>query len=86
MRKSLTGREDKLGFQLKKRQSRRVPSIIVTDMDFEDDIALVSDGINEEEEMLRRVELSAKCIVLSMNTGKTNTCHSIITNSLISRQ
>ena len=39
-------------------------------MDFEDDIALVSDGIKEAEEMLRRVELSAKCIGLSMNTGK----------------
>ena len=40
-------------------------------MDFADDIALVSDGIKEAEEMLRRVELSAKCIGLSMNTGKT---------------
>ena len=70
MRKSLTGREEKLGFQLRKRQSRRVPPIIITDMDFADDIALVSDGIKEAEEMLRRVDLSAKCIGLSMNTGK----------------
>ena len=60
-----------LGFQLRKRQSRRVPPIIVTDMDFADDIALVSDGIKKAEEMLRRVELSAKCIGLSMNTVKT---------------
>ena len=58
MRKALTGREEKLGFHLRKRQSRRVPPIIVTDMDFADDIALVSDGIKEAEEMLRRVELS----------------------------
>ena len=40
-------------------------------MDFADDIALVSDGIKEAEVMLRRVELSAKCIGLSMNIGKT---------------
>ena len=40
-------------------------------MDFADDIALVSGGIKEAEEMLIRVELSAKCIGLSMNTGKT---------------
>ena len=71
IRKALTGREEKLGFQLRKRQSRMVPPIIVTDMDFADDIALVSDGIKESEEMLRIVELSAKCIGLSMNTGKT---------------
>ena len=58
MRKSLTGREEKLGFQLKKSQSRKVPPIIVTEMDFADDIALVSEYIKEAEDMLRRVELS----------------------------
>ena len=62
MRKPLTVREEKLVFQLRKRQSRRVPPTIVTDMDFADNIALVSDGIIEAEEMLRRVELSANCI------------------------
>ena len=40
-------------------------------MYFADDIALVSDGIKEPKEMLRIVDLSAKCIGLSMNTGKT---------------
>ena len=58
MRKALTGIEEKM------------PPIIVTDMDFADYIALVSEGIKESEVMLRRVELSAKCIVISMNTGK----------------
>ena len=62
MRKVLTGREEKLGFQLRKRHSRRVPPIIVTEMDFADDIALVSDGIKEAEEMLRIVGLSITCI------------------------
>ena len=71
MRKDLTGREEKLGIQSMKRQSRRVTPIIVTDMDFADDIVLVSDGSNEAEQMLRRVEISEKCIGLSMNTGKT---------------
>ena len=71
MRKALMGREEKLGFQLSKRQSRRIQPIIVTDMDFVDDIDLVSDGIKEAEEMLRRVELSSKYIGLIMNTGKT---------------
>ena len=49
MRKSLTSSEEKLGFHLRKRQSRKVALIIVTDMDFEDNIALVSDGIKEAE-------------------------------------
>ena len=40
-------------------------------MDFADDRVLVSYGIKEAEEMLRRVELSTKYIGLSMNTGKT---------------
>ena len=41
MRSDLLGREDKLGFQLRKRKSRRVPPITITDMDFADDILLV---------------------------------------------
>ena len=71
MRTALQGREDKIGFQLSKRKSRRVPPITVTDMDFADDIAYVSEGIKEAQEMLTRVEKSAKRVGLSMNTGKT---------------
>ena len=47
MRTALQGREDKLGFQQRKRKSRRVAPITVTDMDFADDIALLSEGIKE---------------------------------------
>ena len=71
MRTSLLGREDKLGFQLRKRKSRRVPPITITYMEFADDIALVSEGIKEAQEMLTRVEKSAKRVGLSMHTGKT---------------
>ena len=71
MRTALQGRENKLGFQLRKRKSRRVQHITVTYMDFADDIALVSEGIKETQEMLTRVEKSAKRVGLSMNTGKT---------------
>ena len=68
---ALQGREDKLVFQLRKIKSRRVPPITVTDIDFADYIALVSEGIKESQEMLTRVEKSAKRIGLSMNIGKT---------------
>ena len=49
MKIDLQGRENKLGFQLRKRKSRRVPPITVTYMGFADDIALVSEGIKEAE-------------------------------------
>ena len=52
MRTVLLGREDKLGFQLWKSKSRRVPPITITDMDFTNDIALVSEGIKDAQEML----------------------------------
>ena len=70
MRTALLGREYKLYFQLRKRKSRRVPPITITDIDFADNIALVSEGIKESQEMLTRVEKSAKRVGISMNTGK----------------
>ena len=60
MRTALKGREDKLGFQLRKRKSRRVSPISVIDMDFVDDIAIVRERIKEAQEMVIRVEKSAK--------------------------
>ena len=64
-------REDNLGFQLSKRRSIRVPPFAVTDMDFADGSELVREGIKESQDMLIRVEKSAKRVELSMNTGKT---------------
>ena len=49
MRTDLLGREDKQGFQLRKIKSKRTPLITVTDMDFADDIALISEGIKEAQ-------------------------------------
>ena len=71
MRTALQARETKLGFQLQKIKCRRVPPITITDMDFADDIELVNEGIKEAQEMITRVEKSAKRVGLSMNTGKT---------------
>ena len=68
MRTALQGREDKIGFQLRKRKSRRIPHITVTDMYFADYIALVSAYIKEAQYILTRVEKSSKRLGLSMNT------------------
>ena len=70
MRTALPGREDKLSFKLSKRKSRRVKPITVTYTVFADNIALVSEGIKETQEMLTRVEQLAKRLGLSMDTGK----------------
>ena len=69
-----------------KRQSRRVPPIIVTDIDFADDIALVSDGIKEAEEMLRRD--SSEKYVKIRKARDWRTCHQMrnIWNSKLSRK
>ena len=40
-------------------------------MDFADDIELVSECIKEAQEMITRVQKSANCVGLSMNTGET---------------
>ena len=58
MRTAVLGREDQLYFQLRKRKSRRVQPITVTDIDIADDSALVIEGIKEAQEMLTRVEKS----------------------------
>ena len=53
MRKALEGRED-LGFELERRSSRRHPPVTITDTDFADDIALISEEIEQAQEMLPR--------------------------------
>ena len=71
MRKALEGREEELGFKLEKRRSRRHPPVLITDTDFADDIALISEGIQEAQEMLTRVETETLKIGLHLNEKKT---------------
>ena len=49
---AIDGREEELGFHLVKRRSRRVGPEVVTDMDFADDIALLSEEIEQAQELL----------------------------------
>ena len=43
LRRAIYGREEELGFTLQKRASRRIAAKMVTDLDFADDITLLSD-------------------------------------------
>ena len=71
LREALSGKEEELGFHLKERQSRRVGPICLTDLDFADDIALVSHEIDQAQQMLTRVETSAANVGLLANAKKT---------------
>lgn len=63
--------ETEHGFTLKPAQSRRVVSETVTDVEFADDVALVTDSIEAAQNLLGRLETAASSVGLTMNDGKT---------------
>ena len=71
LRKALKGKEEELGFQLKRRQSRRVSPEVITDLDFADDIAFLSEQTTQAQEMLTRVEQASSEVGLRANGKKT---------------
>ena len=62
MRQTYNGREY-LGFQLCRRRSRRLPAV-VTDLDFADDLALLTEEIEQAQEILHRLEKEAEMVGL----------------------
>ena len=71
LRKALQGNEDRLGFTLVQRKSRRIGPQVITDMDFADDIALLANCLKDAEELLQLVESNALKVGLGMNAKKT---------------
>jgi hypothetical protein len=71
LRKVLNGKEEELGFHLRKRKSRRIWPECITDLDFADDIALISEQINQAQTMLERVESAAAEVGIIANPKKT---------------
>ena len=71
MRIALGKDEDNLGFTISPRRSRRQPADVITDLDFADDIALLSDTLDQAQELLSRVESAADAVGLQMNVSKT---------------
>jgi len=67
MRKAIVGKEEELGFTLEERRSRRVHPITITDLNFADDLVLLSNEIDQAQEILTRVESELGKI----NAGKT---------------
>ena len=60
-----------LGFTLKKWQNRRHPAETITDIYYADDLALLSDTINDANDLLHHLERAAKGIGLNVNVKKT---------------
>ena len=71
MRQAVSGREEELGFTIHPRKSRRHPKTVLTDLDFADDISLLSDEIEQAQELLLSVERECKKVGLGINAKKT---------------
>ena len=65
--------EDKqqLGFTISKAQSRRYPAKKITDADYADDIALLSDFVQDAQIILHNLETASKEVGLYLNAKKT---------------
>ena len=72
MRRALgDGKEEELGFTVTPRRSRRHPKEVIADLDFADDIALLSDAVAQAQELLLRVEDECARVGLGLNGPKT---------------
>ena len=77
LRLAINGREEHLGFTINPRRSRRVGLLMITHLDFTDDIALVSDTACQAQELLDRVEDVALRVGLHMNARRLSAWCSI---------
>ena len=69
--KDINGREEEIGLQIQRRQSRRIRPVCITALDFADDIALISEQVKQTHTLLDRVETAAAAIGLMANPKKT---------------
>ena len=71
LRKAISGREQELGLTLTPRRSRRQPAVVLTDLDYADDISLLSNHVEQAQELLSRVESECARVGLRLNAKKT---------------
>ena len=69
--RTATQDSEHLGFTITERQNRRHPATYLTDTDFADDIALLSNTVADAQKLLTLVVEAAKNIGLNINEGKT---------------
>ena len=71
LRRAIEGREEQLGFTVTPWKGRRVGSIVKTDFDFADNIAQVSNLVDQAQELLHRVGGESRKVGLRLNVKKT---------------
>ena len=59
MRMAIKDNEVELGFQLIRKQSRRKAALVISDLSYADDIALISEEIEQTRELISRIEMNA---------------------------
>ena len=77
---------EKLGFHLDRRRSRGVGPVLITDLDFVDDLAQVTKAIGQVEEVLERLEAEAAKVGLHLNVTKIKTSLEIHTQKRVQNQ
>ena len=71
LRQATSGREEDLGFTIIPRKTRRILTVVDTDLDFADDISLLSDSTAQAQESLHSVERECKRTGLALDAKKT---------------
>ena len=71
MRQAIGNNDLELGFKLDRKRSRRHTPILITDLDFADDIALVTEKLEQAQDFVHRVQENAAKIGLQLNSDKT---------------
>lgn len=69
--KATSGPEQDLSFTLSPRRSRQHPAAVLIDLDYADDISLLSNNVEKAQELLSRVELECAMVGLRLNAKKT---------------
>ena len=73
-------KDSDIGFTLHPRRSRRYPAVKVTDADFADDLALLTNTIAEAQNFLISLEEAADSVGLHLNESKTKHYSMIISS------
>ena len=76
--------DEELGFTVTPRRSRQIPGKAITDLDFADDIALLSNDLEQAQRLLSNVEEECKRVGLHLNASKTKvlSCNTLSQNPL----
>ena len=69
MRTAISNSAD-CGFTFEKAKNRRHPALYITDIDYADDIALLSESVDKAEQLLHTVEMAAKLFTLMRKKHK----------------